>query len=478
MKRLTRTIFLSLIAISLSSCDILGGLTGQKNYSGYEDYFTKECKYTKYTDVNALNAAIGDSSYFWSMNDSTDYTAYYSGKSILAMVYKNEAKIYVDFTDGNGINLKTKDGVTSISTDNDFVIYNAATEQTKVNITGHEDDLKVAKDNSGYLVVAYQKYMFYVPNDLKSIYVNEKNTNVFQGYSDTKTIPSSELLTTTLAAFGADQRVKLPAPSANYEIWYGMDYYKEEKSHGTAYIADVHPKDYVKVLEQNGFTVIRSWEDPFYAFYTNDGGYWYCYDQKEEIELIISLQNYLYTNNTGKTYGPFYNTNIWFYRMRKGYIHGKGQTKNDDWSDYDKQNMAGWYDGTIDATCVPFIKLGNGYSVPSASLMSYAHNGLLDGTLKLHSKCYNIYDNSPHYYLDGYDQILEANGFHKYVYNFDLNNYEQRQAFLNTEECKYAECFINEEKDIAIKYYFDTTNGNTIRVFKKSEMKSWLQDEK
>ena len=83
MKRLTRTIFLSLIAISLSSCDILGGLTGQKNYSGYEDYFTKECKYTKYTDVNALNAAIGDGSYFWSMNDSTDYTAYYSGKSFI-----------------------------------------------------------------------------------------------------------------------------------------------------------------------------------------------------------------------------------------------------------------------------------------------------------------------------------------------------------------------------------------------------------
>ena len=33
-----------------------------------------------------------------------------------------------------------------------------------------------------------------------------------------------------------------------------------------------------------------------------------------------------------------------------------------------------------------------------------------------------------------------------------------------------------DEKDMAIKYYFDTTFGNTIRVFKKSLMTSWLVD--
>lgn len=478
MKRLTRTIFLSLVAISLSSCDILGGLTGKKNYSGYEDYFTKELNYTKYTDVNALNNAM-EENYFWEMSDTSDkYTAYYSGKSVMVLVYKQEPRTVFSFTDGNGITLKTKDGVTTISTSDSFVTYNASTDQTKVEITGHENDLKVAKDNSGYLVVGYEKHMFYVSNDLKNFYINENNTKVFQGYNTTKTIPDSQLLNDTLTALGPDKRVKLPAPSDNYEIWYGMDYYKGEKSHGTAYIADVHPTDYVKKLEQNGFTVIRSWEDPFYAFYGTNGGYWYCYDEQEEIELMVKLTNYLYVDNVGKSYGPFYNTLIWFYHMKKGYSNGKGLTSNEDWTAADKERMATWYDGTIDATAVPFIKLGKGYYVPNADLMSYAHEGLMDGTLKLRSKCYNICDYSPRYYLDGYDQILEANGFHKYAYNFDLDNYDQRQAFQNKEECKYAECYINEEKDIAVKYYFDVNNGNTIRVFKKSEMKSWLQDEK
>ena len=128
MKRLTRTIFLSLVAISLSSCDILGGLTGKKNYSGYEDYFTKELNYTKYTDVNALNNAM-EENYFWEMSDTSDkYTAYYSGKSVMVLVYKQEPRTVFSFTDGNGITLKTKDGVTTISTSDSFVTYNASTD--------------------------------------------------------------------------------------------------------------------------------------------------------------------------------------------------------------------------------------------------------------------------------------------------------------------------------------------------------------
>ena len=138
--------------------------------------------------------------------------------------------------------------------------------------------------------------------------------------------------------------------------------------------------------------------------------------------------------------------------------------------------MAEWYDGLIDATKVPFPQIAKSYGV--TKIMSYAHEGLMDGTLKLHSQCYNITDNSPVYFLDGYDQKLEAAGFHKYVPAYDLSTFEGRSAFQKIEECKYVECFINDEEDIAVKYYFDVINGNTVRVFKKSEMKSWLQDEK
>ena len=59
-----------------------------------------------------------------------------------------------------------------------------------------------------------------------------------------------------------------------------------------------------------------------------------------------------------------------------------------------------------------------------------------------------------------------------------MSNAEQRNEFKKTEDSKYAECFINQEKNCAIKYYFDINNGNTIRVFKLDEMKSWLQDDK
>ena len=481
MNKCFKLISVALVALTLSSCDLLNKLT-KEDYSGYEEYFEKEVKYNKYTDMASLNNDIANDAYFWTIYESNNATTYYTGKSIMVMIYKNSDLVNIRFTDGNNIRIEKKNDVTTFETSNPFngysVKYNASTEQKTAVGSISENSLDVAKDNDGYLVVAFEKYMFYVNKDLKNVFVNEKNTNVFQGYETTKTVPNSTLLTDTLASLGADQRLQLPAPAQEYEIWFGMDYYKEKKSHTTAYLAGVKPEDYVKVLENNGYTVIRSYEDPFYAFYGDRGGYWYCYDEKQEIELIISLQFYLYTSNLGKTYGPWENTCIWMYQMKRGYFGDKEKTTDTDWSAADKQVMATWYNGSIDCTKVPFIQLGHGYSVPSADSMSYAHTGLLDGTLKLHSQCYNIRDNSTVYYLDGYDEILEANGFHKYEYGCDLSDYEQKKAFQDKEDCKYAECFINDEEDLAIKYYFDVDFGNTIRVFKKSEMKSWLQDEK
>ena len=160
--------------------------------------------------------------------------------------------------------------------------------------------------------------------------------------------------------------------------------------------------------------------------------------------------------------------------MTKGYFNEKERTTNEDWDSFDKENMSQWYDGTIDATKIPFIPLSENYYVPS--IKSLARSNALDGTLAYHHECYNITDNSSKYFLDGYDQILEENGYHKYEPNYDLSNPDEKSAFFNTEESKYINCYINEEEDIAIKYYFDVINGNTIRVFKLSEMQSWLVD--
>ena len=82
-----------------------------------------------------------------------------------------------------------------------------------------------------------------------------------------------------------------------------------------------------------------------------------------------------------------------------------------------------------------------------------------------------------HYYLDGYGDVLEANGYLKYQYPVDLSDYEQKYAFEKTEDSKYAECYINQDNNCAIKFYWSIYNGNTIRVFKLDEMRSWNVDD-
>ena len=471
MKRFLKYFCVLFIGGFLSSCGLLGsgGLGG--GYSGYEEYFEQEKKYKKFTDMDSLNEEIGKTSYFWSMNEGSDYEAYYTGKSDLIMIYKDRTLISLRFTDGKSVTIREKNDALIFETDE--VTINSNGEKT-VYYEGEDASLNMAIDDEGYLLVAYEKHAFYVSKDLKTVYVNETNTNVFQGYNSTKTIAASDLLNTTLEALGEEQRVKLPAPKENIEIWYGMEYYKGEPSHGTAYIADITPMEYVEILKDNGYTVIRSYEDPYYAFYGENGGYWYCYDEKEEMKLIVHLTYYLYINDLGKSFGPYNNTVIDFYHMRTGYFNEKERTTNETWDSYDIENMKSWYDGTIDGTAVPFIPLGRDYYVPT--IQSSARPNALDGTLAYHHQCYNITDGSNKYFLDGYDEILEANGFHKYVPNYDLSNPEEKSAFHDTEESKYVNCFINQEKNIAIKYYFDINNGNTIRVFKLSEMKSWLTD--
>jgi len=473
MKHLSKLLLLAVGAMSLSSCDFLAnlidGLDG--GYKSYEDYFTQEKKYEKFTNMNSFNSKLGELNYFWQIYDGTSSISYYSGKSNFYSVYKNTEEVHFYSTQGENVDIVKKNGAVTFSTNE--VSIDDKGEKT-VKYEGKDNALNVAIDDEGYLIVAYEKYAFYVTKDLKTVYENESNTNVFQGYSDKKTIPNSELLTNTLAALGKDTRLQLPSPGGDVEIWYGLEEYNGKTSNGSAYIAGVSALDYVKKLEDSGFTVNRSYEDCYYAFYGKNGGYWYCFDEKQEIELLVNLEYYLYTDALGHTYGPYNNTHINFYKMRKGYLGEKTKTTATEWSSNDKQKFATWYNGTIDGSAVPFIQLGQGYKIPTS--MSNAHSGFLDGTFANNQKCYNISDDSPYYLLDGYDEILENNGFHKYKQAYNLDIPEEKTAFFNTEESKYVDCFINSEKDMAIKYYFDVINGNTIRVFKLSEMKSHLYD--
>ena len=489
MNKLVKVTTICVAVLALTSCDFLNKLANNLGgYQNYEDYFTQELKFEKSTDINDFNKKLDEQGYFWRKYESTTYVTYYTSKNWMVNFYKKDADrlAFISYLSGQAVRFTYEDNGFYIRND-DYIYLDSQGNYWKgsPNKRGHDSDvtsedketLKMHKYNDGYLVVAYSTFMFYLPNDCLSIYVNENNTKAFQGYETTKAIADSDLLNNTLTALGNDIRTKLPAPEGKAcEIWHGMEYYKDNKSHYTAYIVDVDPSDYAKTLEKNGFTVIRSYEDDFYAFYGTRGGYWYCYDEQHDFEIMMKSIDYLYTNPLGQTYGPNRNTEIWFYKMKKGYSNkGNARTTNTDWTNSEKETMNGWYDGQLNVI-VPFIQLGADYSV--TSFKSRAHEGLLDGTLKYGSECYNIVDENIHYYLDGYDQILEANGYHKYEPQYNLSDSEQRSKFMNTEDSKYVECFINQEKNCAIKYYFDVNNGNTIRVFKLDEMKSWLQDEK
>ena len=474
MRKFKKLALISLISFALTGCSILKSVSGS---DGYEDYFTNELKFKKFTDVSDLNKVIFNDAYFWDeTTESNNYSCYHTAKRHFIFVYKNEKQISCSFQSGGRLTIKEKDGALQAYTDE--FIYIDEEGNKSLGTEENQKNIEIAKYDDGWLFFAYQKNLVFVTKDYKSFYICEDNTKVFVGKDGSKkTIADSELLNNSLAKLGKEKRVELPAPSSGeYEIWGGLSYYKEKPSHYDAYIAGVSPQEYVEVLKQNGFTVNRSYEDDFYTFYGENGGYWLAYDSKMEIKVILKYQDYLYTNALGKTFGPSKNTVIWLYHILDASPKTCSKSTKTDWDDYDKATMANWYDGSVDATLVPFPQIGGGYMVPS--MTSYAHEGLMDGTLKLHSECYNVTDLSPVYFLDGYDEKLEAAGFHKYVPSYDLSTNEGRTAFKEDENCKYIECYINNEADIAVKYYFDINNGNTVRIFKKGEMKSWLQDEK
>lgn len=476
MKKFSKFLCLPVLAMILSGCNLLSSITNDSD--GYEDYFTNELKFTKFTDVKDLNKEIFNKAYFWDTKTESDkYDCYHTSKSHFIYIYKGSKKILCAFQSGESVTIEEKDGAMKATTGQSVSIDEDG-NKTGTGLEEYLANIEVAKYEDGWLFFCYQKFLVFIGKDYKSFYICEENTKEFAGFDKSiKTVADSELLTSALNKLGKEKRVELPAPlTGEYEMWAGTHYYKDNPSQYDVYIAGVSPQEYAEILKKNGFTVTRSFEDPFYTFYQNNGGYWYCTDEKMEMKIVLKYQDYLYTNSVGKTFGPTKNTFLYIRNIIDASPRTTTKTTEEDWSDYDKSIMAEWYDGSIDATKVPFPQIAKSYGV--TKIMSYAHEGLMDGTLKLHSQCYNITDNSPVYFLGGYDQKLEAAGFHKYVPAYDLSTFEGRSAFQKIEECKYVECFINDEEDIAVKYYFDVINGNTVRVFKKSEMKSWLQDEK
>ena len=499
MKHKTPYLCLLICSAALAGCgggSIIPGGSSASGASGYEDYFINEKKYSKATDIADVNAALAEKAYFWEKSGSESLPIYYLGHGGY-VVYNVDRKTYTFNFPGNPeadelrvVEAERTNSIAEIRINGKYLYLDKDGKYRT--ITGQEDTtgyftdeekamLRMEKYEGGYLFFAYGKHLAYVPTDLGGdFYVNESGTNVFQGYQKTVEVPESELLTEALAKVGKKKTIKLPAPSKGaYEIWHGIEansYSGAAWGHYELDIAGIEPQDYAKTLSENGFTVVRAAEDLlFNLFYGERGGYWVAYDEDEDLVVYLNCQDYLYAKGT-TYYGPSRNTVAWIDRkLLNREIKGNVVTKNEDWTASEKEAMASWYNGNLNVT-VPFVKLGPSYSVPKKK--NRASEDLFGGALMLQHKCYTICDNDIHYHLDGYDKVLEAAGYKKFVPAQDVTTAEGKKAFEETEESKYWNCYINDSLDCAIKYCFSRTYGNVIRVFKKSEMKSHLWDDK
>lgn len=478
MKRFTKLFVGAVTLTLLSSCEMFNNLIPGKNYSGYEEFLEKELNLKKAKDIDEVNKGIKEKAYAWDSNSSSKYDAYYSADNSMILIYKNETKISYVTIDGNSLLIQKNEEKGYVATFNSYTAIGIDgtrwdifdSEKSEDNLNDEiKEAIKVNKDDNGYLFVIENKNMLYVPLDLSTIYTNDFNTNEFQGVNSKLTIPSSDLLTNTLNLLGERETVKLfPQNSGEYEIWHGVSEYKGSYSHYSAMILGIKAQDYAEILKNNGYEITRAAEDePFYAFYGKDGGFWLCTDKNKEQKVILKNYGDIYTDLKGKSYGKGPNTEVWIYKAKTGYSEGRNLTTNEDWSDHDKEIMNGWYDGKLNVV-IPFIKLQASYNV--SSLTSKAVPDILSGAMNYEQECYKIYDNSLTYHLKGYDEILEAAGYKHYVPSYNLDNSDEFREYSQSEERKYYDCYINKELNCAIKYSFDINNGNTIKVFKFDEI--------
>lgn len=436
MNKRIRLFILPIITL-LSSCSI-EDLIGGESYSGYEDYLIKEVGCTKYEDINSLNNAIKSSAYQWisGRNDSSKYNSYYTSHNLMILAY-DDYTYSISSTEGLTILVGIKDncvaycyGTTStpdlyLREDGSITTSggDAASDKYKKDFNAYIYD-----NNGGYLFVLSEKHLIYLSGDKGRFYVSEDYTSTFTGPNKTtKVVPTCDLLTNTLEKL-TYSTLKLPNPGGDkFEAWGYESTYNGKYSNYTIYLAGVDPLNYIPVLESNGFTVIRSSDDIiFLPFYGERSGTWLIHDEKGELKGLLSFQDYLYTTTKGQTYGPRYNTQISFFKARNGYYSGRNKTSRTDWDDSEKTKMRNWYDGAFNAV-IPFHKLNNGYNVSTS--LSRASEDLFGGALMIGHECYIIWDNSIDYYLDGYAETLEANGYHKFVPSYDLSTTEDLEAF-------------------------------------------------
>ena len=489
------------LPLLLSSCSLfeeIGKVTGNGGYSSYEEYFEKELGYKQTMSIADVNAALKEEAYWWEESTGTysgqDYVTYMTSRNIYVSVYSD--KMYVTTTSDASMTIY-KDG------SKDYLIYAYNDNNTiglRVDTEGHrwrlgdttKDENRLTetekafihlyRDNEGYLIEIKNEFYMYLTKDYSKFYLNEDNEATFQGVEDTYNVNIETLGQSSFANLGEAKYIELPLMDPTEDgFWYGM-HYNEAKTKKVNYrviLPGLEPYQYADYLKERGYTVYRANnEDIITDYQRRDEGLWYALDENEDMEIVFRNITHLYHNGTSlfnvQFYGPLNNTELWISKIGWKKTQNKtGVTSRSDWKDYEKETIRSYYDLNQE---IPFAKLGSGYSVPS--IMSYAYEDVFSTVLAYGTQCYNIRDYYYHDLTEEYKQVLLENGYHSYDYgDIDFNDNDQYLAWRRSDESKYYNCYINEEKDLAIKVYFDITNGNTIRVFQYSKMEAWVYED-
>ena len=486
-----RTICLFIASLlALTGCELFN-IINNLFYDSFDDYIQKN----NYQEISAssFNDLLKEHMYFWSKEiqtyantDSVD-TRYYSPQSdnILEVIDNNQTTIYSRY--GERIVVMYGESNTTpvryyfeddpeVVVNNELNIFYVDDNSMRQEMdAAHEYLFKCHIYEDGYLFVTQKNFMFYLSKDFKEYYINTNDTATFTNYDKQIVVPESELLTATLEALPDKEKLYFPIPE-NYEgSIYAKDNVDEEDGHYISYnvlIPNVKASEYVKLLQQNDLEVYRGECHPMFDIGADEGGEWIIYDKNQEFATHLQFDtSYCAVKGSDeKNWGV--ELNIQKAESKFSY-YGKTVNTQTDWTDDEKAFMEQNYGFVL-----PFVNLGRRYHVDKQKRAHGEHP--MTTPLNFDAKCYWVFDN---FYKDviteTYGTKLEAIGFNLYETPVTKESpLEEIRDWKNSEECKYYQMYLNTELDLGVKFYFDDIYGNTIKIFKLSEIHAWNYDAK
>ena len=475
MKKRAAFLLAGALTLCLTSCEIFKTINSLI-YSSLDEYFSKN-EYSKTKSASTFNREMQNRVYFWSeeirtyTNTTSQNRVVYSPRSDSIVYYQDANQITIESKYSEKFNLFTDDVGNTLLTyefEDDPKIY--VHKDLTMNITG--ETLKLQEYESGYLFVTQKDFMFFYKLEDKEVYLCVDGTSTFTNYQKSYSVPTSDLLSTTLAKYGRRELFTLPIPSSFDKYIYYKDYMGSDNDKWTALdviLPYVDILDYVSFLKESGVEIYRGEYHGILELDKTRGGEWVFYDSNHELKVHLEYENPIaVTQKDSNNYG----VRMRIQRATSTFsMFGISLNKKTDWSNSDKEFMTQTFGRTI-----PFINMGRHVHFNHTPRENGEHP--LTSALLMDVKCYWIFDN---FYKDviteTYGDKLVAAGFTKYEPPESINTSEGYNEWEYSKDYVKYECYLDEAHDLAVKFLFDDIYGNTIKIFRISEMKAWYEVE-